>query len=170
MMNIRASFEIHYRQNYEAIYRFCYRMLGSHEAALDITQETFIKLYERIRGKGSDIENIKAWLYKVAGNLCLNELSKDRLHRDKEMGMEIEHADRSNPEAELIETEKRDRVRQAISGLEPKKRLLIMMYKDGLSYREMAEATGIKEQSIGKTLWRIIDGLSITIKKQDYHD
>jgi RNA polymerase sigma-70 factor, ECF subfamily len=61
-------------------------------------------------------------------------------------------------------------VENAISQLEPKQLMLIMMYKDGLSYREMAEATGIREQSVGKTLWRIIDGLASSIKKQDNNE
>jgi len=162
-MNIKANFDIHYRQNYEAIFRFCYRMLGSREVALDVTQETFIKLFERMNGKGSDIENTKAWLYKVAGNLCLNELSKNRLHHDRNKQIEASQVEISTPEAKLIQHEEQDRVKHAISQLEQKQQMLIMMYNDGLSYREMAEATGIKEQSVGKTLWRIIDNLSIAL-------
>lgn len=158
-----------YRQQYEQIYKFCYRMLGSRESAMDVAQDTFLKMMDRLNHKNQPIENPRAWLYKVAGNLCLNELSKDKLHHDRNKHLEADKVELSNPESEMIETEKRNRVKQAIEHLEPKKRLLIMMYKDGLSYREMAEATGIKEQSIGKTLWRIIDGLSASIKKQENH-
>ena len=156
-----------YRQHYEQIFKFCYRMLGSREPALDVAQDTFLKMMDRLNHRNQPIENPRAWLYKVAGNLCLNELSKNTLHSDKKKEIVSEQAEHSTPEAELIENEKRDRVKQAISKLEPKQRMLIMMYSDGLSYREMAEATGIKEQSVGKTLWRIIDGLTASIKKQE---
>lgn len=168
-MNIKANFDIHYRQNYEAIFKFCYRMLGSREEALDITQETFIKLHERMNRQGLEIGNTKAWLYKVAGNLCLNELSKNRLHHHKNKQTEASQVEISTPESDLIQLEKLNRVKHAISKLEPKQQMLIMMYNDGLSYREMAEATGIKKQSVGKTLWRIIDGLTTSIKKQENH-
>ena len=142
-------------------------MLGNREPALDVAQDTFLKMMDRLNHRDEPIENPRAWLYKVAGNLCLNELSKNRLHRDREQVLEINRTKNSTPEVELIENEKRDRVKQAISKLEPKQRMLIMMYNDGLSYREMAEATGIKEQSVGKTLWRIIDRLTASINKQE---
>lgn len=142
-------------------------MLGSREPAMDVAQDTFIKMMNRLTHRNEPIENPRAWLYKVAGNLCLNELSKKRLHHEKQMLNEAETVEYSTPEAALIENEKRNSVRQAISQLEPVQQMLVMMYNDGLSYRELAEATGIKEQSIGKTLWRIIDGLSATIKETD---
>jgi len=165
-MNIKANFEIHYRQNYETIFRFCYRMLGSREVALDITQETFIKLYERMNGQGSDIENTKAWLYKVAGNLCLNELNTKSRHSEIENGLDRNSVENTDPENILIKEEKVKMVRKAIEEMKPEKQLLILMYQDGLSYQEMSEATGIKLNSVGKTLWRIIDNISETIKNQ----
>jgi RNA polymerase sigma-70 factor (ECF subfamily) len=139
-------------------------MLGSHEPAQDIAQDTFLKMMDRLNHREEPIENPRAWLYKVAGNLCLNELSKNTLHRDREQVLEINRTENSTPEDRLIENEKQDRVRKEIAKLKPEQQMLIMMYNDGLSYREMAEATGIKEQSVGKTLWRIIDNLSRTLK------
>ncbi len=159
-----------YRQHYEQICKFCYRMLGSHERALDVAQETFLKMMNRMNHRKDPVENPRAWLYKVAGNLCLNELSKHKRHHDRQMQPATEQAETTTPEVVMIEKEKRDRVKQAIAQLEPKQQMLIMMYNDGLSYREMAEATGIKEQSIGKTLWRIINGLSASINKQDNNE
>jgi RNA polymerase sigma-70 factor, ECF subfamily len=159
-----------YRQHYIQIYKFCYRMLGNREAALDVAQDTFLKMMNRMNHRNQPVENPQAWLYKVAGNLCLNELSKNRLHQDREKQIDTERVNHSTPETELIENEKRGRVENAISQLEPKQLMLIMMYNDGLSYREMAEATVIREQSVGKTLWRIIDGLASSIKKQDNNE
>lgn len=159
-----------YRQHYEQIYKFCYRMLGSREPALDVAQDTFLKMMNRLNHRDEPIENPRAWLYRVAGNLCLNELSKNKLRHDRQMQTGTRHAENATPEDDLIEKEKRDRVRKAITQLEHRQQMLIMMYNDGLSYREMAEATGIKEQSVGKTLWRIIDGLSASIKKQDSNE
>lgn len=162
-MNIKANFEIHYRQNYEMIFRFCFRMLGSHEVALDITQETFIKLFERMNGQGLEIENTKAWLYKVAGNLCLNVLNNTLRRSEIENRLDNNTIENNNPENILIRDEKTAIVRNAIKSLKPDQQILILMYQDGLSYKEMSEATGINVNSVGKTLWRIIDKLSITI-------
>lgn len=142
-------------------------MLGSRETAMDVAQDTFIKMMKRLKHQKTPIENTRAWLYKVAGNLCLNEISKNRMRQERQMLNEAEYMESSTPEATLIENEQRNRVRQAISELEPVQQMLVMMYNDGLSYREMAKATGIKEPSVGKTLWRIIYGLSAAIKETD---
>jgi len=42
------------------------------------------------------------------------------------------------------------------------------MYQDGLSYREMSEASGISINSVGKTLWRVIEKLSETINTKNH--
>jgi len=157
-----------YREYYEAIYKFCFRMLGNHENAMDTTQETFIKLYERMKGHVAEIENTRAWLYKVAGNLCVNILNTNK--RRNEIGQIIEHKSIENatPENILIQNEKNKMVKQAIQKLNKDQRLLVLMYQDGLSYLEVAEASGINPNSVGKTLWRVIDKLSETLKIRNH--
>ena len=165
-MQKKSKFEILYRQYYEPIYKFCFRFIASHESALDITQETFFKLYERMNLKGKEIENTRAWLYKVAGNLCLNSLNTKKRHSEIKNLMEIQSIENTTPENILIRDEKSAFVREAIGQLKPENRILIMMYQDGLSYREMSEATGVAINSVGKTLWRAIRKISETIKTE----
>jgi len=163
-MDKAAKFESLYRQYYTPIYKFCFRFLNNREGAHDVSQETFIKFFERMNQQGNKIENNRAWLYKVAGNLCLNSLNKKTRHSEIENTIEIQSVENTNPENILIDNEKSKMVRNAIGQLKPKNRALILMYQDGLSYQEMAEATGIKQSSIGKTLWRAIDKISANIK------
>jgi len=142
-------------------------MLSSREVALDITQETFIKLFERMNGQGSEIENTKAWLYKVAGNHCINALNNKSRRNEIENRLDNNIIENSDPEKILIQEENVTLLRKVIEALKPEKQLLILMYQDGLSYKEMSEATGINVNSIGKTLWRIIDKLSTTIHHEN---
>jgi len=114
--------------------------------------------------QGNNIDNNRAWLYKVAGNLCLNSLNKKTRHSEIENTIEIQSVENTNPENILIDNEKNRLIRNAIGQLKPENRVLILMYQDGLSYHEMAEATGIRVSSIGKTLWRAIDKISANIK------
>jgi RNA polymerase sigma-70 factor (ECF subfamily) len=158
-----VNIEALYRQNYKAIYSFCYRMLGNTENAQDITQETFIKLHHRSTQQNPEIENVKAWLYKVAGNLCLNTLNTKNRHQEIKNSFSNDSLEQISPEKIMIQNEKLQMVKNAIQKLEPEKQALILMYQDGLSYKEMSEATGIKLNSVGKTLWRIIDKISTTI-------
>jgi len=166
IMENKSWFDLHYQQNYEAIYKFCFRFLNCHENALDITQETFIKFYERMNQSGTAIENPKAWLYKVSGNLCLNAINNKNRREIIKNSFEARTTETSTPESILIRDEKNALIRKIIGQLKPESRLLVMMYQDGLSYREMAEATGIPETSVGKTLWRIIEKISQTFKSE----
>ena len=167
-MENKAQFEKLYAQNYEAIVKFCFRFLNSRESALDIAQETFIKYYERMNHQGKEIENTKAWLYKVAGNLCLNAIHKKTRHSQIELGLQGNPVETSTPESLLINDENAALVRIIIGQLKPESRLLILMYQDGLSYREMSEASGISINSVGKTLWRVIEKISETINTKNH--
>ena len=166
MIQTKAKFKKLYNQHYKAIYNFCFRMLGNHENARDITQETFIKLLNRKNKPAANIENTKAWLYKVAGNLCLNLLNTNTRRHEIENRLEKQSIENTNPENILINNEKTLMVRKAIAGLKPEKQLLILMYQDGLSYKQISEATGINFKSVGKTLWRIINKLSENINNE----
>jgi RNA polymerase sigma factor (sigma-70 family) len=163
-MNFEQLYQKHYRQ----IYAFCYRSIDQREKVGDLTQETFLRLYNRMKKSNPPIENPRAWLYKVAGNLCLNELNVSRRRTEIIQELPLEKTDRNNPETLLVEEERFQLLQKVLQDLKPEHRLLVMMYQDGLSYREMAEATGIPENSIGKTLWRSIDKIAQIIKTKDY--
>jgi len=167
-MENKAQFETLYAQNYEPIVKFCFRFLNSHESALDIAQETFIKYYERMNRHDKEIENSKAWLYKVAGNLCLNAIHSKNRHCEIELGLQRNPVETSTPESMLINDENTTLIRNIIGQLKPESKLLILMYQDGLSYREMSEASGISINSVGKTLWRVIEKLSETINTKNH--
>lgn len=157
-----------YQAHYEQIYRFCFRFVGDADQAADLCQDTFLKLYNRMNMPSHNIDNIRAWLYKVAGNLCVNAVAKKNnrtfLLNDNQFKTTVDQ----NPELAFIANETKEILRLAMEQFGPKQRMLLLMYQDGLSYKEMAEATEIPLNSVGKTLWRSIEKLSEMIKKQDH--
>lgn len=162
------TFEELYRQNYKPIFKFCFRFLNSQEKAMDVVQDTFLKLYEQMKKGEYQIENSTAWLYKVAGNNCLNHINKANRQSDIKKQLDFVLMEDSNPESQLIIKENKHRIRIAISCLDPIYQMLVFMYQDGLSYKEMSEATGIPLNSVGKTLWRSIEKISQKLKGTDH--
>src|SRR5260370_32950518 len=53
----------------------CYRMLGSLQNAEDLVQETLLRAWER-RATLTSPESYRAWLYRIATNLCFNTLTR----------------------------------------------------------------------------------------------
>ena len=66
-----ASLEHHRRE----LHLHCYRMLGSFEESEDLVQETFLRAW-RGRGGFEGRSSLRAWLYKIATNACLDALDK----------------------------------------------------------------------------------------------
>jgi RNA polymerase sigma-70 factor (TIGR02960 family) len=65
-----AAFDAHRRE----LHVHCYRMVGSFEEAEDLVQETFLRAW---RGRERfDGTNLRAWLYKIATNTCLDALKR----------------------------------------------------------------------------------------------
>jgi len=162
------TFEELYQSHYERIYKFCFRFVDNTEKAGDFTQDTFLKLYQRMNSRQRTIENPKAWLYKVAGNICLNAVNTENRREQIMDGLDLAKAEYINPENLLLQEEMAGFIRKALDQLRPEHQLLLLMYQDGLSYKEMSEATGIPLSSIGKTLWRGIEKVSDLLKKVDH--
>lgn len=63
----------------ERIYRLAWRYVGNEDAALDVTQETFTKLYFNI-DKFDPSYKFSTWLFQIAVNLCRDHLRKNKHH------------------------------------------------------------------------------------------
>jgi RNA polymerase sigma factor (sigma-70 family) len=137
----------------QALYRFCRSMLGHHADAEDVVQETFLKLLRHLQADG-DRSNLRAWLFAVAVNGCRDRGRARarwlpwRVEHDRRV---VEPDDRGDGDADRV------RARNALRSLGDRDRLLISLRAQGLSYREMAAAAGLAEQSVGRLLARAVE-------------
>ncbi|MCP4148712.1 MAG: RNA polymerase sigma factor [bacterium] len=165
----KTDFDRFYSQYYKPVYRFVFRISGDTFEAEDIAQETFIRLSRHLESAPRE-ETKPAWLYKVATNLCYNQLKRKSKFRTiiDEMGQNRHKAQNTNEvEARYMQDEKTTHVRAALSQLPRRDQVLLMLYQDGLSYNEIAEIVNVKKTSVGKLLTRAIDKCSKKIKEQE---
>ncbi len=125
----------------ERIYWVARRMVGRHDEAEDVTQETFVKAYLAL-GDFRGTSGFFTWLYRIAVNLSLNALRKRQvmtyLHQSELLGKILPAPDRPDTQFELREVE--ERLQSAVLTLPEKQRaVFIMRYFDGLSYAEISE-------------------------------
>ena len=137
-----------------SLYRFCRAALGSGDDAEDIVQDTFLKLLQHLQAGGKR-SNLRAWLFTVAANAC-----RDRARwRVRWQPWREELDERSDATVEEPPDQSPDlrRPRAAMRALAPRDRLLLSLRAQGLSYRDIATAAGIREQSVGRLLARAVD-------------
>jgi RNA polymerase sigma factor (sigma-70 family) len=123
------------------VYALCYRVLRDEEDARDMTQEVFVRVYSKRRSfKGGS--SLYTWIYRIALNMCLSRLKKQRagmiplddvepyLAAPDESGSEEGHA--------LAR-----RVARAIESLPPKQRAVFAMrFYDQMAFKDIADVMG----------------------------
>lgn len=139
----------------EPIFRYVFSVAANAADAEDITQEVFLRLFaERHRGK--NIADVRAWVFRVAHNLVI-----DRFRSDGGTWVQLEHA--PDPPAavpnaleNLIEGERRRKLRLTLSRLSMQERQCLELRIEGLRYREIAEVLGTRISSVQSYLVRAV--------------
>jgi RNA polymerase sigma-70 factor (ECF subfamily) len=149
----------------------CYRMLGSLEEAEDLTQETFFRAWRR-RETYAGRASLRAWLYRIATNACLDALEKRPRTptADGEIAwlqpypdelLEGIAADADEPDAEVVARETIELAFMvAIQHLPPRSRAVLIL-RDVLGWRakETAELLDTSVASVNSALQRARAGL-----------
>lgn len=147
------AFEELIAQYQQGIINHAYSMFLNREDALDMAQETFIKAFNAISGFNRQ-SSFKTWLFRIATNVCLDELRR-RKRRAATVsltagedgdgnGAQIDVADRSaDPEEAAQQAFLRRAIETAISELDTEYRTAIVLREiEGMDYNEIAKATG----------------------------
>ncbi len=142
-------------RHYDGIYRFCYYKTGDREAAYDCTQETFLHLL-RYMGTYVEQRKFKAYLYRIAGNVCTDFFRK---HGISTVGPEIlETMAREDPG--LARAELSDQVTEALNMLNPAQReVIILHFFYDFKLREIAQIAEIPMSTAKSRLKQGMDKL-----------
>ena len=144
------GFEELVRRYQRPITSYVYRMLSDYEAALDVTQEVFIKVYNSLEKYSSDYK-FSTWLYRIAHNAAIdymrrNSVNPQSLETETEDGtyqLQIE-SPRPTPEQEREHTEWRNEIEAVVNCLPAAYRdLIILRHSRDMSYDEIAEIANL---------------------------
>jgi RNA polymerase sigma-70 factor (ECF subfamily) len=137
------------------ITNYVYRMLDDYDRAVDLTQETFVRVWVNA-GRYQATYNFSTYIYKIAHNLAISELRQRKRRRtiqlptffsDKDnQEVEVEIEDRKQPLADdvMIGDERRRAVSRAIASLPEKYRAaLVLWHLEEKSYEEISEVLGL---------------------------
>lgn len=155
------GFEELVRRYQRPIAAYVYRMVGDYDAALDLTQEVFIKVYGSLARYRSEYK-FSTWIYKIAHNAAVDHL---RRHSTREQSLvkqsEGEQYDlpiesgRLTPEQESEKAERCAEIEAVVRQLPAAYReLIVLRHSHDLSYDEIAEVMGLPLGTVKNRLFR----------------
>ncbi|MFI8982909.1 RNA polymerase sigma factor [Ectopseudomonas khazarica] len=144
------SFQTHY----EDLLRFLSRRLGDSQRAADVAQDTWLRLADH--PDEQRVENPRAYLFRVAGNLAIDNLRRDNrlaeLHVEEDVLDELSDP-LAAPEKHLLARESLVQLDAALAQLPAKAREALLLNRlDGLTHAQIARRLGVSESMVGKYL------------------
>lgn len=138
------------------------RQLGSHEDALDLTMETFVRVYES-RHRYAPSARFARWLFTIATNLARNHVRwKERhpevtLETTEEESSPLDHLSDTGlcASKQLEAKERAQAVRRAVTDLPPELRTALVLFEyEDLSHAEIASIEGCSAKAVETRLYR----------------
>jgi len=138
------------------VYRYLLSLGLYPPQAQEGAQEVFLRLYVTLK-KGENIQNPRAWIFRVAHNLGLKIRARQSSQAPFDADMESRlSSSEMNPEESLIDHEEKLRFHRAIEGLSEQQRRCLFLRLEGLRYPEIGSVLGISASAVGEFLRRAI--------------
>lgn len=143
----------------DPVYRYLFRVLENPHEAEDLTQEVFLRLYIYLH-KGQTVTNIRAWVFRVAHNLAIDQHRKKIQFEPMEPAGWDEACDPApGAEQRVLDEEQHRKLRHALTSLSIQEKLCLELRAEGLSYREIAGILDMRMPTLVKYLGRIVKKL-----------
>ena len=116
--------------------------------AEELAQDVYLRAYQKI-GTLKDLNHVRAWLFRIAKNRCIDRARKNRSKRPHELNPNSQFIERKTPESLLCDQERLQVLKKVIRQLPAKlKEVLVLRAYAQLSYREISYILKIKEGTV----------------------
>ncbi|MES2239244.1 MAG: RNA polymerase sigma factor [Bacteroidota bacterium] len=146
-----SHFSEFYIKNVQSATNFAYYKSGDSDAALDLVQEAFVRIWENC--SQIDFSKVKTYLFTTVNNLFLNTIKHQKVVMA--FAKETPYLDTTNqtPEYLLEEEEFKIKLQNAIASLSEAQREVFLMNRiDGKKYREIADILDITQKAVEKRM------------------
>jgi RNA polymerase sigma-70 factor, ECF subfamily len=161
-----GAFECLFSRHAKALVSFAYRFVRNRDTAEELAQEVFLRVHDAASSYRVEAK-FTTWLYRIATNVCLNELRRPRFRAAHE-SLDVlagedpdtrpaDLADKKalSPEAELGRRDLARQIARALERLPEKQRAAFVLNKyQELSYLEVAEAMNTSEKAVKSLIHR----------------
>ncbi len=159
--NLTVKFDEVVNEHGQGIYRWCKAYYGLGPDLDDLYQEVLINVWKALGSFRGD-SKLSTWIYRITINTAITYGRKQSKNRLKESGLNDEYLtdDRSDKEEKIRKELQYQQLLKAITRLKPDQRMIIGLYLEDLSYKEIAEVIGKDTNYIGVKINRIKEKLT----------
>jgi RNA polymerase sigma-70 factor (ECF subfamily) len=156
----RNAFAQLVRRYQDRLYRFILRMVNSHDEALDLTQDTFIKAWQALPDWRPDAE-FRTWLFRIGSNAAMDCLRRRKVVEF--VGIDEDYdapGGAADPEAQLQTKQRLRSLEVALNRLPADQREIVLLRDiEDMSYADIAAVLGINEGTVKSRLARAREAL-----------
>lgn len=160
------AFDVLLQRHQSRVYNYIYQMIRDRSVTEDIFQDTFVKAITTIRqGRYTETGKFPAWINRIARNLVIDYFRQEKA--EASVSSDDENIDILNRkefsedtiEDIMVDKQIRDDIRRMIRHLPKSQRqVLVMRYYRNLSFKEIAEATGVSiNTALGRMRYAILN-------------
>jgi RNA polymerase sigma-70 factor (ECF subfamily) len=158
-----AAFRTLVERYQRRIYQLALGMMKDPDEAMDIVQETFVRVHRYLPAFKGD-SSFFTWTYRIATNLCLDAARKrgrteridlqDSEQAELEAAMDPPSAALAGPQRAALNEELKGKLDDALQGLSENHRAILLLREvEGLSYEELSKVLGIRKGTVMSRLF-----------------
>ena len=155
-----------YEKYSDAIFRYCYYRVFDREKARDYMQEAYCRTWKYIT-EGKTIENIRAFIYRTANNIIIDEVRKKK-SVSLDAVMEKGFMPSNDPRDKMMHHFTGEEIIKIVKSLDEKyKDVILLKYVEDLSTKEIASVLGEKENNVYVRLSRGLEKVKEILHSQE---
>ena len=159
-----------YRSHSKEIYAYLCRLSGNPDTAEDLLQEVFEKFIIYTVEKDIQEDKYRAFLYRTAHNLCVNQLIKTKRARlDNIDDVEDMLKSEDTHSQKIVLDELNDKIYRILETVEPESRSIFIMHKEsGINYDEIAGQLSLSARTVRRRVKDVTEILHRELKKAGF--
>ncbi|MFQ6082368.1 MAG: RNA polymerase sigma factor [Candidatus Aminicenantia bacterium] len=157
------AFVILIRLYQKKIFQLAYSFFQNREDAMDLMQETFLRVYEKINHfkEGNNFQN---WIYRIAHNLCIDYYRKFKKRKsaslDREELNKLSLSDLFNSQDQLKIQDLKEVIKKSLAALSEKQRMIfVLKHYQQLRYSDIAQTLNISVGTVKSLHHRAVNNL-----------
>ena len=152
------EFEDIYKTYWDRIFRLCMGFVNDYDAAQDLSQETFIIVWQKLETFRNE-SSIGTWIFRIASNNCLRQIEKQKRFPKSELPIHLSEEKTYSIEPQI------QFLYKCIAELPETDRIIISLELEDVKQSEIAKIVGLSEANTRVKIHRIKEKLTQKFKE-----